>query len=372
MKKIRVLSVFGTRPDAVKMCPLVLALQKDERMESLVCVTAQHREMLDQVLDRFNVKPDYDLNIMKPRQTLTTITQSILEKLEPVLTQTQPDIVLVHGDTSTSFVAALCAFYQKIPVGHVEAGLRTGDRYSPFPEEMNRRLTGRLATLHFAPTELNRKNLAAEGITEGVVVTGNTVIDAMRYTVRPDYAFEDPALRAIDFTDGKYVLLTAHRRENLGRPMENICRAVKRLIETNPELHVIWPVHLNPVVRETAYGLLGDTPRVSLLEPTNVTDTHNLMSRCAFVMTDSGGIQEEATAVGVPTLVLRTETERPEGVETGILRLVGVEEDAIVESAGRLLSDPEFYASMAGAKNPYGDGYASERIIDAIATWKGV
>ena len=372
MKKIRVLSVFGTRPDAVKMCPLVLALQRDERMESLVCVTAQHREMLDQVLDRFGVRPDYDLNIMKPRQTLTTITQSILEKLEPVLTEAKPDIVLVHGDTTTSFVAALCAFYQKIPVGHVEAGLRTGDRYSPYPEEMNRRLTGRLATLHFAPTELNRRNLEAEGITEGVTVTGNTVIDSMKYTVRPDYAFEDETLRGIDFSKEKYVLLTAHRRENLGKPMENICRAVIRLIEANPELHIIWPVHLNPAVRETVYHFLKDMPRVTLLEPTNVMDTHNLMSKCAFVMTDSGGIQEEATAVGVPTLVLRTETERPEGVETGILRLVGVEEDVIVETAGKLLSDPAFYASMAGAQNPYGDGFASERIIDAIAAWKGM
>ena len=372
MKKIRVLSVFGTRPDAVKMCPLILALRRDERMESLVCVTAQHREMLDQVLDRFGVRPDYDLNIMKPRQTLTTITQSILEKLEPVLTEAKPDIVLVHGDTTTSFVAALCAFYQKVPVGHVEAGLRTGDRYSPYPEEMNRRLTGRLATLHFAPTELNRRNLEAEGITEGVTVTGNTVIDSMKYTVRPDYAFEDETLRGIDFSKEKYVLLTAHRRENLGKPMENICRAVIRLIEANPELHIIWPVHLNPAVRETVYHFLKDVPRVTLLEPTNVMDTHNLMSKCAFVMTDSGGIQEEATAVGVPTLVLRTETERPEGVETGILRLVGVEEDVIVETAGKLLSDPAFYASMAGAQNPYGDGFASERIIDAIAAWKGM
>ncbi|MDY5015134.1 MAG: UDP-N-acetylglucosamine 2-epimerase (non-hydrolyzing), partial [Eubacteriales bacterium] len=245
MSKIRLLSVFGTRPDAIKMCPLVLALDRDERTESIVCVTAQHREMLDQVLGCFGVRPDYDLNIMKPRQTLTTITEAILEKLEPVLTDAAPDIVLVHGDTSTSFVAALCAFYQKIPVGHVEAGLRTFDRYSPFPEEMNRRLTGRLATLHFAPTELNRENLAREGITDGVTVTGNTVIDSMKYTVREDYTFEDETLRGIDFADGKTVLLTAHRRENLGAPMENICRAVQRLIARYPELRVIWPVHLN-------------------------------------------------------------------------------------------------------------------------------
>ena len=350
MSKIRVLSVFGTRPDAIKMCPLVLALDRDERTESIVCVTAQHREMLDQVLGCFGVRPDYDLNIMKPRQTLTTITEAILEKLEPVLTGAAPDIVLVHGDTSTSFVAALCAFYQKIPVGHVEAGLRTFDRYSPFPEEMNRRLTGRLATLHFAPTELNRENLAREGITDGVTVTGNTVIDSMKYTVREDYTFEDETLRGIDFADGKTVLLTAHRRENLGVPMENICRAVQRLIARYPELRVIWPVHLNPAVRETAFGMLRGLPRVTLIEPTNVVDTHNLMAKCAFVMTDSGGIQEEATAVGVPTLVLRTETERPEGLDTGILKLVGVEEDAIFDTASRLLSDPAFYASMAGAK----------------------
>lgn len=370
MKPVRVLSVFGTRPDAVKMCPLVLALQKDPRTESLVCVTAQHREMLDSVLERFHVTPDYDLNIMKPRQSLYTITSAILEKLEPVLIEAKPDIVLVHGDTSTSFVAALCAFYQKIPVGHVEAGLRTYDRYSPFPEEMNRRLTGRIAELHFAPTTLNRENLAREGITDGVVITGNTVIDAMKYTVRENYVFHDKTLADIDFAGGRYVLVTAHRRENLGVPMGNICRAIKRLVTENPELRVIWPVHLNPAVRETVYPLLGELPQVSLLEPTDITDTHNLMAKCSFVMTDSGGIQEEATAVGVPTLVLRTETERPEGLDTGILKLVGVEEDAIYETASRLIHDAAFYQSMAGAANPYGDGFASERIVDAIVRWK--
>ncbi|MBE6928684.1 MAG: UDP-N-acetylglucosamine 2-epimerase (non-hydrolyzing) [Ruminococcaceae bacterium] len=370
MKPVRVMSVFGTRPDAIKMCPLVLALEKDSRTESIVCLSAQHREMLDQVIRRFGVKPDYDLNIMKPRQTLYSITNDLLTGLEPVLAEAKPDIVLVHGDTSTCFVAALAAFYAKIPVGHVEAGLRTYDRYSPFPEEMNRCLVGRIATLHFAPTELNRENLAREGLTENVVITGNTVIDSMKYTVREDYRFENEVLASLDFSAGRYVLLTAHRRENLGEPLRNICRAARRLAAEYPDLHIIYPVHLNPAVREIVYAELGDVERIHLIEPTDVVDNHNLMAKCTFVMTDSGGIQEEATAVGVPTLVLRTETERPEGLSTGILRLVGVDENVIHDTAAKLLSDRDFYDAMAHAANPYGDGFASERIIDAIVAWK--
>jgi len=366
MKKIKVMSIFGTRPDSIKMCPLVLELQKRPEIESIVCLTAQHRQMLDQVMEIFNVKSDYDLDIMKERQTLHTITTGILLGLEKVLKEAKPDIVLVHGDTTTSFVASLAAFYEKIPVGHVEAGLRSHDKYSPYPEEMNRLLTGRIATYHFAPTELNVKNLAAEGVTENVFITGNTVIDSMKYTIQENYTYKNEFLRNIDFSDGKYVLLTAHRRENLGRGIENICDAVLRLINEFPELHIIWPVHLNPAVRETVYPRLGGNDRIHLLEPTDVTDNHNLMSKCYFVMTDSGGIQEEATAIGVPTLVLRTETERPEGLDTGILKLAGVETDVIYNLARELLCDKEVYDKMAKAANPYGDGHASERIADAI------
>ncbi|NLD86635.1 MAG: UDP-N-acetylglucosamine 2-epimerase (non-hydrolyzing) [Clostridiales bacterium] len=366
MRKIKVMSIFGTRPDAIKMCPLVIELQKRPEIQSIVCLTAQHRQMLDQVMDIFGVKADYDLDIMKERQTLHTITTGILLGLEKVLKDAKPDIVLVHGDTTTSFVASLAAFYEKIPVGHVEAGLRTFDKYSPYPEEMNRRLTGRIATYHYAPTELNRSNLAAEGITENVFVTGNTVIDSMKYTVRDGYEYNNKFLRSIDFSDGKYVLLTAHRRENLGQGIENICNAVKRLVSDSPELHIVWPVHLNPVVRETVFPMLGDVPRVHLLEPTDVTDNHNLMSKCYFVMTDSGGIQEEATAIGVPTLVLRTETERPEGLDTGILKLAGVDTEVIYSLASELMRDKALYEKMAKAANPYGDGHASERIANAI------
>jgi len=370
MKPVRVMSVFGTRPDAIKMCPLVLALEKDPRTESIVCLSAQHREMLDQVIQRFGVKPDYDLNIMKPRQTLYSITNDLLSGLEPVLAEAKPDIVLVHGDTSTCFVAALASFYAKIPVGHVEAGLRTYDRYSPFPEEMNRCLVGRLATLHFAPTELNRDNLAREGLTENVFITGNTVIDSMKYTVREDYRFENETLASMDFSKGRFVLMTAHRRENIGEPLRNICRAARRLVEEHDDLQLIYPVHLNPAVREIVFAELGNIPRIHLIDPTDVVDNHNLMATCTFFMTDSGGIQEEATAVGVPTLVLRTETERPEGLSTGILRLVGVDEQVIYETASKLLNDQAFYDEMAHAANPYGDGFASERIIDAIVSWK--
>ena len=367
---IKVMSVFGTRPEAIKMCPLVKELEKHEEIESVVCLTGQHREMLQQVIDIFGTTVKYNLDIMRPRQTLTTITTSVLERLEPVLQEEKPDIVLVHGDTSTSFVAGLAAFYQQIPVGHVEAGLRTFDKYSPFPEEINRCLTGRLAELHFAPTENNRKNLANENLTENVFVTGNTVIDAFQTTVKENYQYKDEDVRAIDFTGKRCILMTAHRRENLGEPLENICRAVKRIVEEFPDIEVVYPVHMNPVVRETAASILGDLNRVHLIKPLDVEDMHNLMSRSFLVMTDSGGLQEEAPACGVPVLVLRTETERPEAVDAGTVKVVGVNEDVIYKNAKLLLTNTAEYEKMAKAVNPYGDGHASERIVKHIIEWK--
>ena len=310
MNKIKVMTVFGTRPEAIKMAPLVHALEQNENTESIVCVTAQHREMLDQVLDIFGIRPDYDLNIMQPRQTLATITEKSLHGLDEVLEKAQPDIVLVHGDTSTTFAGALAAFYHKIPVGHVEAGLRTYDKYSPFPEEMNRKLTGQIATLHFAPTPRNRDNLAREGITEGVSVVGNTVVDAIHMTVKPDFAFRDEQLKKLDFENNRVVLVTAHRRENYGEPMENICRAIAELSEAYPDVHFVYPVHLSPYVRETAEKFLGGNDRIHLIHPLTVDEMHNLMARCFMIMTDSGGLQEEAPSLGKPVLVLRRETER--------------------------------------------------------------
>ena len=366
---IKVLSVFGTRPEAIKMCPLVKELEKREEIESVVCLTGRHREMLQQVIDIFGTKVKYNLDIMQPRQTLTTITTSVLEKIEPVLKEEKPDLVLVHGDTSTSFVAALAAFYQQIPVGHVEAGLRTFDKYSPFPEEMNRNLTGRIAELHFAPTTNNRKNLENENVTENVFVTGNTVIDAFQTTVKKDYQYKDEDVKSIDFTGKRCVLMTAHRRENLGAPLENICRAVKRIVEEFPDLEVVYPVHMNPAVRDTATAILGNMDRVHLIKPLDVEDMHNLMDRSFLVMTDSGGLQEEAPACGVPVLVLRTETERPEAVEAGTVKIVGVDENNIYENAKLLLTNKAEYDKMARAINPYGDGHACERICDAILNW---
>lgn len=352
------------------MCPLVKELELHDEIESIVCLTGQHKEMLQQVIDIFGTKVKYNLDVMRPRQTLTTITTSVLERLEPVLEKEQPDIVLVHGDTSTSFVAALAAFYRQIPVGHVEAGLRTFDKYSPFPEEMNRNLTGRIAELHFAPTENNRRNLENENIRKGIYVTGNTVIDAFRTTVRPDYEYRNEDVKSIDFTGKRCVLMTAHRRENLGQPLENICRAVKRIVEEFPDLEVVYPVHMNPAVRDTASAILGHVSRVHLIHPLDVEDMHNLMSRSFLVMTDSGGLQEEAPSCGVPVLVLRTETERPEAVEAGTVKVVGVEEEAVYENAKLLLTDKREYEKMAKAVNPYGDGHASARIVNAIWEWK--
>lgn len=365
-KKLRVMSVFGTRPEAIKMCPLVKELKKCPQIESVVCLTGQHRQMLDQVTGIFGVEADYDLNIMRPRQTLTTITSDILLGMEGILKEAQPDVVLVHGDTSTSFVAALAAFYQQIPVGHVEAGLRTFNPYSPFPEEMNRCLTGRLALMHFAPTVKNEQNLKNEGILKNVFVTGNTVIDAFKTTVRDNYSFKAPELKNYDPKNGRTILMTAHRRENLGEPLENICRAVRRLVENYPDVQVVYPVHMNPAVRQTVNAILGDVERIHLIEPVDVEDMHNLMARSYLVMTDSGGLQEEAPSCGVPVLVLRTETERPEAVEAGTVKVVGVDEEVIYQETVTLLTNRIKYDKMARAVNPYGDGHASERIVENL------
>lgn len=367
---MKVMSVFGTRPEAIKMCPLVLELEKNPEIDSIVCVTGQHREMLDQVMNIFGITAKYDLNIMRPKQTLTTITTSVLEKIEPILADEKPDLVLVHGDTSTSFVVALAAFYQQIPVGHVEAGLRTYNRYSPFPEEMNRNLTGKIAELHFSPTINNKCNLEKEGIVENVYVTGNTVIDAFKTTVRVEYEYKEPELRAIDFENKKCVLMTAHRRENLGQPLKNICNAVKRLAAEYSDLEFVYPVHLNPLVRDTAQEILGKVENVHLIPPIDVEDMHNIMDRSFLVMTDSGGLQEEAPACGVPVLVLRTETERPEAVDAGTVKVVGVNEEDIVREAKLLIENENEYNKMAKAVNPYGDGHASERIVQHILEWK--
>ncbi|MDR3765859.1 MAG: UDP-N-acetylglucosamine 2-epimerase (non-hydrolyzing) [Butyricicoccus sp.] len=371
MEKIKVMTVFGTRPEAIKMAPLVRALEQCENTESIVCVTAQHRQMLDQVLDIFKIKPDYDLDIMEPRQTLATITEKSLRGLDTVLDEAGPDIVLVHGDTSTTFAGALAAFYHKIPVGHVEAGLRTFDKYSPFPEEMNRKLTGQIAELHFAPTVRNESNLAAEGIRDGVFVCGNTVVDAIHLTVRDDFTFRDPALQSLDFDANRVVLVTAHRRENYGEPMENICRAIARLSEKYPDVHFVYPVHLSPYVRETAEKFLGGNERIHLIAPLAVDEMHNLMARCYLVMTDSGGLQEEAPGLGKPVLVLRRETERPEAIEAGTVKLAGVEEENIFTMACELFDNADAYAQMAHAVNPYGDGKTSQRIVQAIEQYFG-
>ena len=365
MAEIRVLSVFGTRPEAIKMSPLALELARREHIDPQVCVTAQHREMLDGVLSVFGVAPDYDLDIMRPGQTLADITSRVLSGLGGVFESARPDLVLVHGDTTTTFAAALAAFYAKIPCGHVEAGLRTFDRWSPYPEEMNRRLAGQLCTLHFAPTARNAENLRREGVEGGVFVTGNTVIDALAYTARGE-GFSSPQLRALDFSGRRVIALTCHRRENYGRPMENIFAAVREIAERHPEVLIVYPVHLSPAVRECAGLLLGGVANIALIEPLDAVDMHRLMARSYLVMTDSGGIQEEAPALGKPVLVLRRETERPEAVEAGTVALAGTETADIVRLAETLLADGAAYARMAHAVNPYGDGHACRRIADAI------
>lgn len=362
---IRIMLVFGTRPEAIKMAPLVLELQKHPQITSLVCITAQHRQMLDSVMDQFGITADYDLDIMSASQDLTDITTRVLLKMREVLREAKPDMVLVHGDTTTTFAGALAAFYEKIPVGHVEAGLRTYDRWSPFPEEMNRSLVGRIASQHFAPTASNEANLKKEAVIGDIYVTGNTVIDAMAYTVRGDQ-FSSEQLNAIDFSDKRLITLTCHRRENYGQPMQNIFRAVREIARKHPDVLIVYPVHLSPVVRNTANEILSDVENIRLIEPLDAFDMHRLMARSFFVMTDSGGIQEEAPALGKPVLVLRRETERPEAVAAGTVRLAGTETENILSLAESLLTDDRFYNAMAKAVNPYGDGHACPRIAQAI------
>ena len=364
---MKVLVVFGTRPEAIKMAPLVRQLHNDDALDCRVAVTAQHREMLDQVLQLFNIRPDHDLDIMRAGQTLFDITARALNGLKPVLEKEEPDLVLVHGDTTTTFVAALASYYMQIPVGHVEAGLRTGNRYSPFPEEMNRRLTGGLARWHFAPTAGARTNLLREGVDPGhIFVTGNTVIDALLATVRKEYRFDDPLLDQMDFNRHRVLLVTTHRRENLGDPMRDIYLALRDIMEQFPDVRVIFPVHKNPAVRRVVDDVLGASDRVHLLEPMGYEPFVNLMSRCHLVLTDSGGMQEEAPSLGKPVLVLRNTTERPEAVDAGTVRLVGTDRGAVRDEAVRLLADDSYYRSMAEAVNPYGDGRACERIVQAV------
>ena len=366
MSNLRVMTIFGTRPEAIKMAPLALELASRPGIDALCCVTAQHRQMLDSVLDIFKLRPDYDLNIMEPRQTLSTITSKCLAGMDHVLEEAKPDLVLVHGDTSTTFAGALSAFYHQVPVGHVEAGLRTYDKYSPFPEEMNRKLVSSIADLYFCPTVNNQKNLLKEGITEGLFVTGNTVIDALRTTVREDYHFATEELNHLPYGEKKVILVTCHRRENYGEPMKNIMLALRQIAEENQDVELVYPVHLSPVVREAVDTYLRGAPRVHLIDPLPADEMHNLMARCYLVLTDSGGLQEEAPALGKPVLVLRRETERPEAVAAGTVKLAGVIQDDIVTMAQRLIQDKDAYARMAHAVNPYGDGQACRRIADAI------
>lgn len=364
MSKLKVMTIFGTRPEAIKMAPLVLELQKhDDHIESIVCVTAQHRQMLDQVLDFFEIEPNYDLNVMKDRQTLTETTVRVLEGLDPVLQQAKPDIVLVHGDTQTTFLASYAAFLKQIQVGHVEAGLRTWNKLSPYPEEMNRQLAGVLTDIHFAPTDWSADNLRKENKSEAsIYVTGNTATDVFQYTV--DESFMHPVL---DWAKGKrMILMTAHRRESLGEPHRNIFRAVKRIADEHEDVVIVYAVHLNPAVREPANEILGGHPRIQLIDPLDVFQIHNFYPHTYMIMTDSGGIQEEAPSFGLPTLVLRDTTERPEGIEAGTLELVGTDEETVYSRAKALLNDPELYGKMSRAANPYGDGRASERIVEAI------
>ena len=364
--ELTVMTVFGTRPEAVKMAPLYLQLKKTPGVRVLCAVTAQHRGMLDGVLSIFGITPDYDLDIMETGQSLSTITVKALSGMDALLETVRPDLILVHGDTSTTFAGALSAYYHRIKVGHVEAGLRTFNKYAPYPEEINRKLVGAIADLHFCPTARNAANLRSEGITDGVYITGNTVIDALHTTVRPDYVFHSDALRALPLKEGRLLLVTAHRRENYGEGLRNIFRALNRLLYEYRDLRIVYPVHPSPAVREPAYEILGGTPRAHLIDPLPVDDMHNLMARAHLVLTDSGGLQEEAPALGRPVLVLRRETERPEAVEAGTVRMAGVKHDDIVALTGELLDDPAAYARMARAVNPYGDGRACERIVQAI------
>ena len=367
---MKVITVFGTRPEAIKMAPLVKKLNAEAGIKSVLCVTAQHREMLDQVLELFELTPDYDLNIMKPNQTISQITSNVIMGLEEVFKKEKPDIVLVHGDTTTTFATALAAFYQQIKVGHVEAGLRTFDKYSPYPEEMNRLLTGRLADLHFAPTERNRQNLLREGIREAsIYITGNTVIDALLQVAGKPYEFEDETLQKIDFENRRVITVTCHRRENLGENMEQIFSAIRDIAQEFEDTEIIYPVHMNPKVRETANRILGGVGRIHLIEPLQYQPHVNLMAKSYLIITDSGGMQEEAPSLGKPVLVVRKETERPEAVEAGTVKLAGVSRDTIYQMAKELLTDHETYGKMAHAVNPYGDGHACERIVMALVEY---
>ena len=361
MKKIML--VFGTRPEAIKVCPLVNELKKRKNIETIVCVTGQHRQMLDQVLEAFSVVPDYDLSIMKDKQTLFDVTVNILERIKTVLEEVKPDVVLVHGDTSTTFVTALACFYLQIPVGHVEAGLRTYNIYSPYPEEFNRQAVSIISQYNFAPTELSKQNLLKEGKNpESIYVTGNTAIDALKTTVRADYTHPE-----LDWAkDSRLIMITAHRRENLGEPMRHMFKAIRRVMDEHPDVKAIYPIHMNPVVREIAQEYLGDDDRIHIIEPLDVLDFHNFLSRSYLILTDSGGIQEEAPSLGKPVLVMRDTTERPEGIAAGTLKLVGTEEETIYKEFSRLLSDKTEYDAMSKASNPYGDGHACERIADIL------
>ena len=371
MKKIKVMVVFGTRPEAIKMAPLVLELQKQsETIETITVVTAQHRQMLDQVLETFHIQPDYDLDIMGKNQSLLDITAKILEKFDPVVKKVHPDMILVHGDTTTTFAASLVAFYNQVRIGHVEAGLRTFDKYSPFPEEMNRQMTDNLADLYFAPTSESKANLIMEHHPESAIfITGNTAIDALRLTVQEDYHHQ--VLDQLD-PEKKLVLVTMHRRENQGQPMRAVFGALREMVDAHPELEVVYPVHLSPAVQEAAKDTLGDHDRIHLIAPLDVFDFHNLASRSYFIMSDSGGVQEEAPSLGKPVLVLRDTTERPEGVKAGTLKLVGTDPERVKEEMTALLTDPDLYQKMSSTRNPYGDGKASERIVQAIQHYYGL
>ena len=358
-----IMLVFGTRPEAIKMCPLVKELKSRESLKTVVCVTGQHRQMLDQVLEAFQVTPDYDLSIMKDKQTLFDVTVNILDRIKTVLEEAKPDVVLVHGDTSTTFVTALACFYLQIPVGHVEAGLRTYNIYSPYPEEFNRQAVGIISQYNFAPTVLSQQNLLSEGKKpESIFVTGNTAIDALKTTVREDYTHEELDWAA----DSRLILITAHRRENLGEPMHNMFRAIRRVMDEHPDVKAIYPIHMNPVVRQAADEVLGDCDRIHIIEPLEVLDFHNFLARSYLILTDSGGIQEEAPSLGKPVLVMRDTTERPEGIEAGTLKLVGTEEEVIYRNFKELLENRETYDKMSHASNPYGDGFACRRIADIL------
>ncbi|MGN1322891.1 MAG: non-hydrolyzing UDP-N-acetylglucosamine 2-epimerase [Bacilli bacterium] len=364
MKKIKVMSIFGTRPEAIKMAPLVKELESRKEIDNIICVTAQHRQMLDQVLETFDIKPDYDLDIMKQGQTLTEITSRVLMGLEGVIKEAQPDIILVHGDTTTTFAGALAAFYNQVAIGHVEAGLRTNDKYSPFPEEMNRQMVDCMTDMYFAPTNLSKENLLKENIAEyKIYITGNTAIDAMSTTVKDDYTHEE-----LDWIkdNERLILVTAHRRENLGEPMKHIFKAIRRIVDEFEDVKVLYPIHMNPKVRETAHEIFDGCDRVKLIEPLEVFDFHNFQNKSYMIMSDSGGVQEEAPSLGKPVLVLRDTTERPEGIDAGTLKLVGTDEENIYKEAKELLTNKKAYDMMSKASNPYGDGHASERIVDAI------